>query len=222
MNEGGELEKVKIESQFDSLLDVGFNENCMNEQKRYEECSRLLLHSKFLRMNGFEVYETLKANKRFYISPNFSYSSFMQVMNLLKYALEKYFHFAEALDSRLEIIKAEVWQYFLSQREKSLKEFSMSSDDEETPNKDIIEDPLELWSRMKKRFQSVKEEFRNFVIKEQIKGVVDDRQIINIIDLHELLSQHDLEPIKRPSPGAVDEEDDLSENVKKLLKRMKL
>lgn len=236
VNEGADLERVKIASLFESLLDVAFNENCMQYEERYDFCVEMLTDTKFLMNNGYEVVDTLTSNREKYIDKTITFDIFIGIVNLVKYALDRFEGFREEMENDLELNRAAVWQYFLDMRAKIYEDNqvfnkNVNSEDEEEPEQELIVDPIHFYSVFLSNSRRIRTEFEMFLDQEHIDGVYLKPAAEEPVDLKTLLERHDMDVLKTlnaTAPDASEEEDDLDPDQRedqiytRILKKLKI
>ena len=234
LDAAAELERVKADSAFEGLLDVAVNENCLCQAGPRNVCLVLLSDLKLLNSNGYDAIESVLENKTKYTnSDGIPAHVFTEILSFVKMATESIEPARKDFEDKMELSRAEVWQYFLEQKSKAEAEEklydSTQADQEGAVSTEIISDPAEMLAAMDEKFGNIAKEFREFVAKENINGIYPIIKEPDSVDLKAILDAHSSE-LKKLYTDQVDEEtedaqhdeDDEEEKYTRLLKKMKV
>ena len=146
---------LRIKSIFDNMLQIFFNDNCMNNVVLHEVCKELWDDLKVLDYYELETPEIIYENKEKYIDENFTPHEFERIFKILRYMLKRFKKYMDDRDSVQLVLLGRLFNY-LEQKTRAFR-----SEDHES----IVSNPVDFNIDQEKfglMFQNkLEEEFRD-------------------------------------------------------------
>lgn len=176
-NRGFDLLEFKMNAILHHLLDLAFNENCMDIGVNHRICVTMLEDIKLLILNKYNVLPTLQKNMLKYITITFTKSKFVRMTKLIDYLLIGYKKQTDELPNKRMVIKGLVWGALVRNHNNS-DDPDMNIDEQEDEHASLLEEEggpdkyyiAKIKSHIKNKYSYLEGEYKNFIEQNNIES----------------------------------------------------
>lgn len=102
---------LRIESIFENMIQIFFNDNCMNNIALHDTCKQLWDDLKVLDYFGLETPGIIKENQDKYIDDEFTEHEFNRIYKVLKYLLDRFRDYMDERESVQLVLLGRIFNY---------------------------------------------------------------------------------------------------------------
>ena len=174
-NKGFDLLLYKIQLVFFNMLDLAFNENCMDKKENYRVCVVLLQDIKILMLNKYSILETINKNTAKYFDEHFTQVEYDALVELLSSLFKDYKKFQEELPDKRIVYQGELWGYFNEEKQKLIDKGLVEGQDE---HDHLLDQPggkeqyiaAKVMKHFKNQYGFMKEDYQDFIERKKLRN----------------------------------------------------
>jgi hypothetical protein len=161
--EGLDMVEYKNFAIFQHMIDVAFNENCLDADENRFTCLRMMKDSKYLLTNSFDVIETFRVNKGKYINSTFEESQYDRIINILMYLFDEYEKYEKQMTLRRQVMQGEIWVFFQTTKETFIESQKPNSVTNEDGSENLSAVSLEIIRRIGELYPLEHDKYRKYI-----------------------------------------------------------
>ena len=171
---GFDLIEFKMNAIMHHLLDLAFNENCMDIEENHGICVMMLEDIKLLILNNYNVVKTLDKNRTKYMRPNFGKTKFYRIVMLVEYLLDEYHKFTVELPQKRMVIKGLIYSSLVKDHESGTPETDVEDDEHSS----LLEEEggadkyylAKVKEHLKNKYSYLKEDYQKFIRRKNMEN----------------------------------------------------